>query len=136
MAVMLSGLLCVAVTALGLAAYACLPSRRTANALATLFLAALLLPVAGCACGSFLWQREFQANRRHAEEVIRAVEASWQEHGYYPAELEGLPATLRRGRHTHELKYDGGGSGFTLEYAYGWYTYRYHSWEGKWEARD
>jgi len=140
MAGLLSALLGVAVAVLGAAAYACLPSRRTANALAALCLAALLLPVAGCACGSFLWRWEFQANRRHAEEVIRALEAYRREHGHYPDDLGDLPTppatTFRRGSYTHELKYDGGVSGFALEYAYGWYTYRYHSWEGKWEERD
>jgi hypothetical protein len=136
----LSALLCVAVAVLGAAAYACLPSRRAANALAALFLAALLLPVAGCACGSLLWRLEFAGNRGRAEAIIRQLEDYRREHGHYPDELVGLPTppatTFRRGRHTHELKYDGGGSGFTLEYAYGWYTYRYHSWEGKWEAHD
>jgi hypothetical protein len=143
-AVVLAGMLAVslgvAVAGLGAAAYACLPSRRVANALVALTLAALVLPVAGCAFGSFLWRWEFQANRRHAEEVIGALEAYRQEHGYYPDGLGDLPTppatTFRRGRYTHELKYDSGGSGFTLEYAYGWYTYRYHSWEGKWEAHD
>jgi hypothetical protein len=91
MAPVLSVLLCLAVTALGAAAYACLPSRRTADALAPLPLAALLLPVAGCACGPFLGRWEFQANRRHAEEVIRALEAYRREHGHDPDGLGGLP---------------------------------------------
>jgi hypothetical protein len=137
---MLSVLLCVAVAVLGAAAYACLPSPRAANALAPLLWAALLLPVGGCACGSFLWRWEFDANRRHAEEVVGALEAYRQEYGHYPADLEDLPTppatTIRRGGHTHELKYEGGGSGFTLEYAYGWYTYEYDSGTGTWSSRD
>jgi hypothetical protein len=140
MAGLLSALLGVAVAVLGAAAYACLPSRRTANALAALCLAALLPPVAGCACGSFLWQLEFARNRGRAEAVIRALEDYRQEHGYYPGDLGDLPTppatTFRRGSYTHELRYDRGRSGFALEYAYGWYTYRYHSGAGEWEARD
>jgi hypothetical protein len=140
MAGLLSVSLGVAVTALGAAAYACLRSRRTGHALVALPLAALVLPVAGCACEAFLWQREFQANRRHAEEVIGALEAYRREHGYYPGELGDLPTppatTFLRGRYTHELKYDGGRSGFTLEYAYGWYTYMYESGTGTWSSRD
>ncbi len=140
MAGLLSVSLGVTVAVLGAAAYACLPSRRTGKALVALPLAALLLPVCGCACGSFLWRWEFDANRRHAEEVIGALEAYRQEHGYFPADLEDLPTppatTIRRGGHTHELKYGRGRSGFTLGYAYGWYTYSYDSGTGKWEARD
>jgi hypothetical protein len=140
MAAVLSVSMCVVVAVLGAVAYACLPSRRAANALAPLLLAALLLPVGGCACGSFLWRWEFQANRRHAEEVIAAVEAYRQQHGHYPDELGDLPTppatTFRRGSYTEELKYDRGRSGYTLEYAYGWYTYTYDSGTGKWEARD
>jgi hypothetical protein len=132
--------LCVAVAGLAAGAYACLPSRRAANALVALPLAALLLPVAGCTCGSLLWQLEFARNRGRAEAVIGAMEDYRREHGHYPDDLGDLPTpprtTFRRGSYTHELKYDGGGSGFALEYAYGWYTYRYHSWEGEWEARD
>jgi hypothetical protein len=132
--------LCVVVAVLGAVTYACLPSRWTSKALVALPLAALVLPVAGCACGSFLWRWEFEANRRQAEEVIRSLEAYRQEHGYYPGELEDLPTlpatTFRRGKHTHELKYDRGRSGFALEYAYGWYTYSYDSGTGAWSSRD
>jgi hypothetical protein len=141
MAVLLSGSLCVAVTVLGLAAYACMPSRRTANALAALSLAALLLPVAGCACGALLWRMEFAGNRGRAEAVVLALEAYRREHGHYPADLEDLPTppttTFSRGKHAHELKYwPARPGGFTLEYAYGWYTYRYDSGTGAWSSRD
>jgi hypothetical protein len=140
-AVVLSATLGVAVTVLAVAVYACLPSWRTANALVALPLAALLLPVAGCTCGSLLWESEFASNRGRAEAVIRELEAYRQEHGHYPGGLDELPAppatTFRRGRYTHELKYDRGHSGgYTLEYAYGWYTYRYDPQTGKWEERD
>jgi hypothetical protein len=100
----------------------------------------LLLPVAGCSCGSLFWQLEFARNRGRAEAVIQALEVYRREHGHYPAGLEDLPTppatTFRRGRYTHELKYDGGRSGFTLEYAYGWYTYLYDSGMGTWSSRD
>jgi hypothetical protein len=128
-------------SALGLAAYACLPSRRTAAALAALLLAVLLPPVCGCACGSFLWQREFDGNRRQAEAIIRALEEYRQQHGGYPGSLADLPrppaTTFRRGDNADQLEYRSWGpGGFLLEYGDGWYTYTYDSGTGKWEARD
>ena len=130
-----------AIAALALAVYACLPSRRSAVLLTGLCLAVLLLPLLGLALGEDCWWRQFQRNRRHAEEAIEAVEEYRKEHGNYPDRLEDvrrpITTTLYRGRHTHSLEYrPGGPGGFVLQYRYGWYTYTYDPGKAEWSRTD
>ena len=130
-----------AIAALALAVYACLPSRRSAVLLTGLCLAALLPPLLGQALGEYGWRREFQRNRRHAEEAIEAVEEYRKEHGTYPDRLEDvrrpITITLYRGRHTHPLEYGPGGpGGFVLQYRYGWYIYTYDPGKAEWSRTD
>jgi hypothetical protein len=138
---MTAGLLWIAVIALALVAYACSPSRRSGVWLTVLSAAAISLPVLGGALGDYAWHREFDHNRRLAEEVIQAVEQHRKEHGTYPQRLDELTRSvttkLQRGRHTHDLKYSHTGpESYVLQYGYGWYDYTYNSPTGEWSKLD
>ena len=137
----LSLLLSVVIAALGLLTYACMPSRRSALALKILIATAMLLPIGGCVVGEVCWQREFDCNRRLADDLVQALEHYREEHASYPAHVLDLPrpvtTALHRGDQAHELEYwPMGPGGYTLRYRYGWYEYTYDSGTQSWSRRD
>jgi hypothetical protein len=96
---------------------------------------------AGGRVGQWVWDREFENNRRRAEGVIARLETFRADHGEYPARLEeaevDTPVTIRRADSTYELQYQRPSpTQFTLRYGYGWYEYVYDSEKGAWEAHD
>ncbi len=95
----------------------------------------------GGKAGQWVWDREFENNRRRAEGVVARVEAFRADHGDYPASLEeagvDTPVTVRRADSTYELQYQRPSpTHFELRYGYGWYEYVYDSANGAWEAHD
>jgi hypothetical protein len=90
--------------------------------------------------GTWLWEREYQANCAYVDSLIERLEGFRTEHGDYPkhlAELNPPPNTiLARGDATVELNYSSGANFFTIHFNYGWYDYRYDSATKEWDKRD
>ncbi|HEY7312371.1 MAG TPA: hypothetical protein VH643_23610 [Gemmataceae bacterium] len=134
-------LLWAAISVLGGFAYACQPSNRRRLVAVVCSAYTVLVPFLGCSAGKYLWQHEFDVNRRSADEVVEAIQLHREKHGTYPARLAELEApvrtTFQRGRHEHRLEYHRRGKGgFVVEYHYGWYCYRYDSHEADWSRFD
>jgi hypothetical protein len=99
--------------------------------------------LAGGQVGQWVWDREFEDNRRRAEGVVTRLETFRANHGEYPAWLEeaevDTPVVIRRADSTYELQYRRfSPTQFELRYGYGWYDYVYDyvydSENGRWEA--
>jgi hypothetical protein len=130
-----------AISILGVFAYACQPSNRRQLLAVACSACTVLVPFLGCSTGKYLWQREFDVNRRSADEVVEALQLHRERHGAYPASLTELEAPVRtafqRGRCSHQLEYHRTEKGgFVVEYHYGWYCYRYDSSETDWSRFD
>lgn len=105
------------------------------------YVAVLIAAFAGHALGAARWRSEFRKNLDIANRVVVRLETYQRENGQYPEDLKdatsGMDTTLRRGRYTHELRYEKPSpSKFVLSYYYGWYTYTYNPETGDWDAMD